>query len=294
MRKNDVAVVGVMHPGIAKYLNSYFDSLEVQTFKDFDLILFNDGLSVEKTFFKKFTLNTILQEISGTPGEIRHKLIHSVLNAGYEFIVFSDCDDFYSRNRLEICVNLLDRSHIIVNDLDIVSENGETQQHCYFSNRLDEGRLIEFRDLLNCNMMGFTNTATRREVLSDCLPFLDINAIAFDWLLWTYALWKGNSAKFTSLTSSKYRVYPGNIAGIPQKINKEQVLRGISVKSSHHREFVTISKEHQDMYDSFSKVEKDSQDIVWLNDYILALKENEIETPMWWENIRIPKEVGLL
>ena len=75
MTNNSVAVVGVLYPLPKTFINDYIKSLESQSFKEFDLILFNDGFEDTKKL-KKNSLNILLEDVSGTPSEIRLKLIN--------------------------------------------------------------------------------------------------------------------------------------------------------------------------------------------------------------------------
>ena len=43
----------------------------------------------------------------------------------------------------------------------------------------------------------------------------------------------------------------------------------------------------------FSNANEYAEDKSWLDDYIVALLANEVEWPMWWENIKEPELVGI-
>jgi glycosyltransferase involved in cell wall biosynthesis len=292
---HSVAVVGVLYPGVEPYLNAYLRALEQQTFNRFDLVLANDGLSDAESYLQNVRLKVVLHTASGSIAAIRRDLIETVVRAGYDFIVFTDCDDYISCNRLEVCNRLLGRSAIVVNDLDVVSEDGKIQQLCYFSHRLNEGALLDRSDLLNGNLMGLTNVAARSEVLLRCILRIDVDVdvIAFDWLLWTYAL-EEYEAEFTATTSTQYRVYSGNIAGLPQSIDQSTVVRGLSIKVAHYAGLKLREKIYDNLYDVFSRAKAMSADSVWLNRYVSALRREQLEYPMWWENIKSPGEVGVL
>lgn len=294
MQDNNVAVLGVLHPGVTDYIQEYLKSLERQTYQKFDLILFDDGFN-EIQLIESNSLNIIIKKTQGSPSDIRLSLINYVLEKEYEFIIFTDCDDFFSSNRIEISVSTLSKQEIAVNDLDLVSERGEIRQKNYLSKRLQNGQCIKINDLLHSNMMGLTNTAVRKEVLIECLPVLHSEVIAFDWLLWSSALdANDNEAMFTSETSTQYRIHQDNIAGFPELIDEKILRDGIEIKLSHYKNLANLGSVYENLYNSFALAKKMSQNSTWLGEYIVALNENRMKNPLWWENIKTPEEVGIL
>jgi glycosyltransferase involved in cell wall biosynthesis len=296
LHQNQIAVIGVVYPAVKKYLYEYLESLENQSNNKFDLLLANDGLTNTEEYLKHYpTLKVILHKLTGSITEIRIQIIQLALEAGYKKIIFTDCDDTIAINRIEVTEELLDYDPIIFNDLNVTNESGVVKEKNYFSNRLKDKSLINSNDFLHCNMMGLSNAATTNIVLSKIINNIkNRTIIAFDWLLWTYAINNGYQAKFTNSTTTNYRVYPKNIAGLPQPINKESVLRGLAIKEKHYNELSSYSEQYSHLNKIFSDANKKSQDKQWLDEYILALLEKKIEHPLWWENIREPKQAGII
>ena len=288
-----IVIIGAIYPAVTKYLDSYLDSLEKQTLEKFDLVLANDGVNDLENYLQKYSLKTTVYPASGSAIQIRIDLINFALKAGYKYIIFSDCDDYLSLNRVEECAKLLKNNHIVINDLDIVSDDFKIKQLNYFSNRIENGKILKTKDILHHNMMGLTNVSVRREVLLKCFSSLKPDVVALDWILWTHALINGFKAKFTTSTSTKYRVYSGNIAGLPQELNNLTVSSGVSVKIMHYAGLKSFNAEYQKLFNDFSKVKKMSLDTLWLSDYIIALSEQMIEYPMWWENIKTPEQLRM-
>ena len=92
-----------------------------------------------------------------------------------------------------------------------------------------------------------------------------------------------------SETSTIYRIHISNTAGLPQKIDRPNVLKGIKVKRDHYRQLSEENERYNNLYLNFNKIHKRSADKSWLNDYIEKLIINKIDYPFWWENIRILK-----
>ena len=290
MIASKIAVVGVLYPKVAPYIDSYIHSLERQTYDNFDLILMNDGWNGAEISFQDTALSFEIHDTKGSPAKIRADLIKKVLDLGYEKIIFTDCDDHFSRNRIKTSITELEGNDIVVNDLDIFSGKNEVIETLYLSNRMKERQIIKFKDLIHCNMMGMSNTSANSNVLKRCLPFLGADLVAFDWLLWTYALHFNFKAIFTSTATTKYRTHPENIAGMPQRVNKKEVLQGISIKAAHYGELLDLDTKFKKLYNDFCTVLKKTEDPVWLDNYIHQLNNQPIYKPMWWENIIILKE----
>jgi hypothetical protein len=289
-----VAVVGVLYSAVSSYLKGYLKSLENQTFKQFDLILANDGMVDAEDYLGQYSLRHQLFQFTGTPGKVRYELIKIAVNAGYEKIIFTDCDDMLCMNRVEVSSELLERSPIVVNDLNIINEENSVQKNHYFLNRIEEGYIITVDNLLHSNMMGLTNTSATRDVLEKTIKNMKtVNVVAFDWLLWTQALLHGYNAEFTASTTTNYRVYSGNVAGLPQSINRESVLRGVAIKEKHYGELFSVNEQYSKLYQIFSKANKSAMRKNWLKKYIEALQVDELKYPMWWENIKEPELVGI-
>jgi hypothetical protein len=296
LHQNKIAVIGVIYPAVKPYIHEYLKSLENQSNKKFDLFLANDGFKNTEDYLQYYpTLKVILHKLTGSTTEIRIRIIQLALEAEYKIIIFTDCDDTIAINRIEVTDELLGYNSLIFNDLNVTNEAGVVKVNNYFSNRLKDTSVINGNDLLHRNMMGLSNTATTNVVLSNIIKNIENRTIiAFDWLLWTHAINNGYQAKFTTSTTTNYRVYQKNIAGLPQPINKESVLLGLAIKEKHYNELSSYSEQYSHLYKIFSDANKKSQDKQWLDEYMLALEENRIEHPLWWENIKEPKQVGMI
>ena len=287
MKKNEIAVVGVVYPGVEKYINDYIWSLEDQTFKEFDLIILNDGLITSNSFFKNSSLNLKLFNTNGSPSQIRFNLIKKVIDLGYENVIFSDCDDFFSINRIEISVENLKKYDVVINDLDVISERNNIKERLYLSNRFENKTLININDIFFSNMMGFTNTAARSNILKRILPNLKKESDTYDWYLWSNVLSEGCKTVFTNETSTSYRVYSENIAGLPQKISPAEISRQLLIKIAHYKSLINLDVEYKKIYNQLLDIEKKSKDKKWFKGYVSNLKAGQAKNPLWWENVKI-------
>ena len=123
-RKNEIVVVGTIYPAVSRYISDYLFSLNEQSFNEFDILLANDGLhgfdflSDSCSNFKKII------NVSGSAADNRRELISLAIEMGYKKVIFTDCDDTFEKNRLEVINQLLENNSVVVNDLDLTNESG--------------------------------------------------------------------------------------------------------------------------------------------------------------------------
>ena len=120
-----VAFFSVIFPGVKKFIYDYLLSLSQQSFKGFDIILVNDGCPSFEQIKSEFTDLNIIEILSSSSIiKNRERGISWMKKEGYEHIIFGDADDYFSLNRVEVCLNLLDNNEIVFNDLTTFNESG--------------------------------------------------------------------------------------------------------------------------------------------------------------------------
>jgi len=288
---SEVVVIGVAYPGVEPFLRDYFESLAQQTFKAFQLVLAVDGpVAVDDYLPSGLSCQTV--PLSGTPATLRKQLLEWIRRENCSYVISTDCDDVFSEDRVENSVALLKYCDVVVNDVDVIDEQGDVIHGEYLSNQLVDGVMIYQEDLVHRNFMGLTNTAWRRDVIPD-LAGLPEHVVAFDWYLFTRMLVEGAKACFSASGRSGYRVYPGNIAGLPQPNTSAVVMRGLTIKVQHYQALGSICGEsYKALYEAYAKVLRQASNTEWFNGYLEALNCYEITAPVWWENIRLPREVS--
>ena len=226
---NKVAFFTVVYPGVEPYLADFFFSLDQQTFADFDLIVGNDGLANLEIGPHEFSTRVI--DLTGTPAEIRDAGIQFLRNQEYEQVVFGDSDDFFSSERVQCSLELLNRYDVVVNDLDLVDKEKRLIQSGYLSHRLLPETEIRADFIRDKNIFGLSNTAAK----VSWLPEVKIpeDTVAVDWFLFAHALEGGATAGFSPSVRTFYRQHDANTAGIsgPSFQRLEQSVR---VKALHY------------------------------------------------------------
>ena len=121
----NIAFLTTIFPTNENYLYDFFNSLNRQTFKDFDVVVVNDNYKNFSKIKDKFSdLNIKELKYSDTPLRNREHGINFILDNNYDIVIFGDSDDYFSFNRVEVIIEKLIHYDIIVNDLSVFNEKG--------------------------------------------------------------------------------------------------------------------------------------------------------------------------
>lgn len=253
------------------YLKEMLDSLAIQSFTEFDLIVVNDGLS-EFTALKKNYKNQLnIIELKGIPNPAKNREmgINYCIEKRYDFIIFGDSDDTFSSNRIQISVEKLQEYDIVVNDLTLFNADGILEEN-YFSKRVENNEKIELHFVKNKNLFGLSNTAIK---LDGVQPLsLPSELIAADWYLFSILLLENRKAIFTNEAVTNYRQYGGNLVGL-KKVDETSFQRGLKVKRQHYLALRKITDKVDNEYQQYCH-----------ND-IAFNEKTKIAYPLWWELI---------
>lgn len=224
--------------------------------------------------------------ISGTIGSIRRDLIFHAQLTESEYFIFTDCDDTLDRKRVKESVLLLEKFDIVVNDLCVANKEMKVTFPNYLSYRFYDGQILVENDLIDSNMMGLSNTSCSRKVLQVVDYLKQFDVVAFDWLFWSTSLLLKHTAVFTNKTSTKYRVYDNNIAGLPQKLDIKSINFGLNVKRMHYEamlnNLISVPTIKEKLFNIEELINNKN-----FNDTIERILNNQVtEYPLWWENIR--------
>ena len=215
---NKVAFLTTVFPENEKFLKTFFNSLSIQIYKNFDLVIVNDDFK-NLDFYKNLYSNLNIVDInsSNTPAKNREVGINYCIDQNYDVLVFGDSDDYFKENRIEKSLELLKKSDVIINDLSLFDENGVYEEN-YLSNRLKNLDIIDFEFIKDKNIFGMTNTAIKLKDIEKVS--FSKETIAIDWYFFKTILKKDLRAIFTNETESFYRQHKNNTAGLSVKNNK--------------------------------------------------------------------------
>lgn len=278
----------VTYPAAEPYLRDFLHSLEQQSCGNFELVIFNDG--VRHLDLTGCRIATRILDVSGTPAEIRDAGLRFLKERGYELAIFGDSDDFFSQNRVEVCINLLQTNDVVVNDLDLVDEGGQPLLTGYLSQRLCGGDLVAADFIRDKNIFGLSNTAVR----ISRLPQVKIPAeiVAVDWFIFSTLLEGGGTAVFSAAARTCYRQHGANTAGLSGQ-GPQMLLQAVKVKTLHYASMAAAGSElYRNLATAFKTLyQRLQEDEAFRVKYLEYLKYKTRDFPFWWENALLPEEL---
>ncbi|PTX42606.1 glycosyl transferase family 2 [Christiangramia gaetbulicola] len=273
----NTVLVTYIYPEAVKFFPDFIKTVNEQTNQNFTIHIFNDGVKNVKKFFHGLSGGVEITNLEGSISEIRFKSLEILKNSKSDFIIFQDIDDLMSKNRIQITLKLLENRALVCNDLSLFSK-GEIKETNIWQKRL--GKIFEFnyKFLEDKNIVGFGNTAIRRELLNFDLKISN-TPIAVDWFVFYQILLKHQqTVLFTSECTTIYRQHEDNIIGITDDLSTERQLTILNGKIAHYKALNEIGI-------NFSS---DLEKIEDLNER-LKISNNIHKKPnteaFWWEQI---------
>lgn len=216
----------------AELLRRAIQSLVSQTYKDFEVIVCDDGSTdhtqeVVSAFSDFLELKYIREENFGGPARPRNNGIRAASN---EWICFLDCDDWWYPNKLEIISQYVDRGDILYHDLHIYNKGGRTF-------RKVKGRKLKppvYIDLItNSSAIATSSVVVRKNVLTKVDMFdEDRNLIAMeDFDVWLKISRITEEFVYVPLSLGGYWTEEGHITEVSEK----QIERINEVYRRHER-----------------------------------------------------------
>src|SRR5690349_6133769 len=127
-----IQIVTYIYPNAMAYLSQLAKSIRDQTLNNFGLILFNDGVDAPEQYFNDLNIPVKVVAASGSPLEIRFSSLETLRTDEASFFIFQDADDQMSQNRVEVVCQKLSKYDLVVNDLNLIDENGNlTEAHVW-------------------------------------------------------------------------------------------------------------------------------------------------------------------
>jgi glycosyltransferase involved in cell wall biosynthesis len=259
------------------YLREFFQSLRMQTEKDFDLVVVNDGYPDLKRLIREFgTLRIIPLPHRGTPAKNREFGINYCVDQGYDVIIFGDSDDFFDKNRIRCSLRGLRYRDIVVNDLTPVDKQNRVLFVNYLSGRIDHGCRIDKSFIDEKNIFGLSNTAVntkkiRRVVLPEHLS-------AVDWYFFSRLLYMGLSAQFIPRGLTYYRQHGANTVGIGSSADQKKLQQIVNVKKNHYKQMRLIDKKFDALFEKYTLLEAKAKNG-------MKIEGKHGINPLWWEEI---------
>ena len=169
-----------------KYLPQALDSVYQQTFKDYEII-FWDNMSTDSSAEIALSYGEPLRYFRGEEflslGAARNAAVE---RAEGKYIAFLDCDDIWLPEKLEKQVGLLDSNKelgLVYSDSYVIDSNGDLRDSTYFHGR-KPFRGNAFNELFQSNTIPLLTAVIRTEVLDKVGVFNPKYEIAEEYDLW--------------------------------------------------------------------------------------------------------------
>lgn len=225
----DISVVMTTYM-LGKCIQKSIDSVLQQTYRDYELIIVDDGSTdnteAEISKFKEKRIKFIRQSHSGLPAKVRNK---GIKIATRRFIAFFDGDDIWYPNKLERCLEILNKDptiDILCHDLSFMRANDEKVfRRSFFGPYQDD---LYSQLLLKGNALATTSTIMKRSIFSeDKYSFSEDNKLftVEDYDLW-FRLAKSKKYHFFYLPEmlGVHRVFKDSVSLANIEKNAENLL----------------------------------------------------------------------
>ena len=293
--KNEIAFLTTVFLKNQIYFKDFFNSLHNQNYRDFDVLILNDGLNVEEIYkFTKGLKIRLINTESNTPAKNREILIAEALKYGYKYLIFGDSDDYFSRNRVEESMILLKKYDVVVNDLVSFQGIRKEDDTSVLTPIYQEGKITP--DIIyDYNIAGMSNTAIRSELVKFTIDFPD-TTIPVDWLFFSQvSLYNKSNLYFTDKIKTYYRQHANNTIGFSNKLDKDRLLKIINIKMIHFSMMIEfcerneLLKEKSIFFEKAKEIKKLSvqlNDKSFCSDYIEIVNNNMKKVYKgWWSEV---------
>lgn len=253
----DIIVGIVAYQKAFLYLEECLMSVERQNDEDFTVILINDDIKISKVqellkkFGESFCSKVIIidrYDEKLKPYLLRIEMIKEAYYRKADILVFIDCDDKMSENRIK-CIR----------------QQFEPEYAFFYNELLDfQGKAVmsalpdytmDYQDIGEYNYLGMSNGTINLQKFSlDFIESLkDGKTNIFDWYLYSRILLEKRSGKKIQNCYTYYRIYEENIAG-QNRYNRNGLERELEIKIQHYSLLKKKSDYFNDLFIKYSKI----------------------------------------
>ena len=210
----------------ARYLGRAIDSARTQTYKDYEILVVDDGSSddtkdVVMQYGRKVTY--LYQQNRGVSAARNH----AISKASGELLAYLDADDMWYSEKLERQVAFLDAHQecgMVHSEMSVINEQDEILHVRFYEETkrsVPEGYCVQ-KLLTRCHIQ--TLTVVERRDTFDCVGGFDERLpIAQDYLHWIMIAAEGQALGYLAEPLGKYRWRTGSLIGNNQRLLEDYV-----------------------------------------------------------------------
>lgn len=249
-------------------ISDFFDTLSNQDNQEFAILLINDGLPKEKLdsalnkhVSLKSRISIVDADEDATFYKNRCQLICEAKKRGYDLLIRGDFDDEFSKDRVNCFIEQFDDEYgFFYNDIYLNGESifVELPSIC-----------DDYKQIGQFNFVGEGACSINLHKINDSLiEKLKLGKTnVFDWYMFTTYLLEGIKGKRIDSGYTFYRIYDGNMAGVPNK-NFKTITKEIGVKRLHYSLLKDQNKYYADLYNKYNddaniKIRNDLNKYYW-------------------------------
>ncbi len=269
------------YPGCEKFLRNFINSINLQVFKKFKIIFICDKFIIQKKNLDKIKVVYDIFNLTGSIVNIRYKTLKKLINIKAKKICFADIDDEMDKNRTKYIFKNLEKNKIVFSDLNLNYVNKKKIKKNYFSNFFKNNEKINYKNIIQSNFLGFSNTGLQLSVLKKNIDKISTKKkiIVFDWYFWSILL-QNNKAKFINETCTNYNIFSSSKNKIPAEIDPLSILYTLKIKQNFYSLMCNFNKNYKKKYLIYKQMNKKfkNKKYIELNKKKLILKPN-----FWWD-----------
>lgn len=267
------AVGSVVYKEAEEYLYDFFGSLLKQNSHDFDIILLNDNYKLSEInkkvsdYFGEYKNQiTIINSSTETnePFQLRIRLMEEIKRRNYDLLIFADCDDCLSENRVECIQKSYDKKYTFY-----YNEIKDFQGNYVMPVMPDNTTSI--MNVGEQNYLGLSNTAVNLNYLSEefIKSLYEGQTLIFDWYLFSRILLNGAIGTKVNNCYTFYRLHDNNIAGKTSEGNKalekeiKVKLQHYNLLAKHHPYYKGLLEKYKNISIDSLKYNEDAIDVYW-------------------------------
>ncbi len=266
-------------------MDKYFESLDMQTCKDFEVIVIDD-CSIDKTYenidkTKKkysFSIQVVKNDYNGGPGNARNKGLKLAMG---EYILFIDSDDYVATNLIEE-LRTKTEDMIFFDYCRIgVRKSLKKKTLTYYN-----GDLSKESVLINCTT-SICGKAVKRKVIEDNGIFFSELKRYEDWVFMTQAIIFSNSYSYVQKSLYYYKYNPDSLVNNGENDAHSCSLRAFDILE---KQIISVSKEIAEaLYarEVLYITTKELSEICTAKQIWPLIKRLEGRYPKWYKNVYI-------